>query len=436
MPPVNGQSTDANVPGVLGENTELGGRGVSGICVNTNGVGVFASGRFLGVSASSIDGNAVSGFSDDHDALHGQSKTKSGVFGISEISSGVRGESNNQPGVLGIGHIPEGRGVQGQIQGADSSFNTMGFLGGKDPQFQQNAGVYGQSDQQGVMGLTSSDTGTGVYGNSKGAVDEKGRHRGFGVRGETVNGTGVQGRSFGGNGNALGFLSGTDPVFKQHAGVFGQSDQQGVMGLTSSDTGTGVYGHSNGTVDASGRNIGSGVRGETTNGVGVQGQSFGSGLAGNFVGNVQVTGNVLAHDLILSGGDCAEDFDISGADEVEPGTVMVLDGDGALEPSRRAYDKKVAGVISGAGEYKPGITLDKRASAGRRLPLALVGKVYCRVDAQYSPVEAGDLLTTSPTPGHAMKADDPAKAFGAVIGKALRPLRAGQGLVPILVALQ
>jgi hypothetical protein len=68
--------------------------------------------------------------------------------------------------------------------------------------------------------------------------------------------------------------------------------------------------------------------------------------------------------------------------------------------------------------------------------VALVGKVYCKVDAQYGPIEVGDLLTTSPTLGHAMKASDPLKAFGAVIGKALRPLLAGQGLIPILIALQ
>jgi hypothetical protein len=46
------------------------------------------------------------------------------------------------------------------------------------------------------------------------------------------------------------------------------------------------------------------------------------------------------------------------------------------------------------------------------------------------------MLTTSPTPGHAMKAIDPLKAFGSVIGKALRPLDSGQGLMPILVNLQ
>jgi hypothetical protein len=66
----------------------------------------------------------------------------------------------------------------------------------------------------------------------------------------------------------------------------------------------------------------------------------------------------------------------------------------------------------------------------------LLGKVYCKVDAGYGAIAIGDLLTTSPTPGHAMKAEDPLKAFGAVIGKALRPLKEGQGLLPILIALQ
>jgi hypothetical protein len=35
-----------------------------------------------------------------------------------------------------------------------------------------------------------------------------------------------------------------------------------------------------------------------------------------------------------------------------------------------------------------------------------------------------------------MKAEDPLKAFGAVIGKALRSVGKGQVLIPILVALQ
>jgi hypothetical protein len=66
----------------------------------------------------------------------------------------------------------------------------------------------------------------------------------------------------------------------------------------------------------------------------------------------------------------------------------------------------------------------------------LSGTAYCQVDARQEPIQVGDLLTTSATPGHAMKASDPLQAFGAVIGKALQPLPAGTGLIPILLALQ
>ena len=145
----------------------------------------------------------------------------------------------------------------------------------------------------------------------------------------------------------------------------------------------------------------------------------------------------VATDIVLTGADCAEQFDVSGPALPEPGTVLVIEKEGLLRESSEAYDKKVAGVVSGAGKYRHGILLDGSASDEPRVPLLLLtGKVYCKVDAQYSPVEVGDLLTTSPTPGHAMKATEAAKAFGAVIGKALQALEVGQGLVPILVSLQ
>jgi hypothetical protein len=164
---------------------------------------------------------------------------------------------------------------------------------------------------------------------------------------------------------------------------------------------------------------------------GVSGHNAAGGLAGFFEGDVVVTG-----DIRLANADCAEDFDVSGADKVEPGTVMVLGNEGALSESEQAYDKRVAGVISGAGDCKPGIVLDKRQTSSNRQPVALMGKVFCKVDAQFGAIEVGDLLTTSSTPGHAMKTSDPFKAFGTVIGKALRPLTEGQGLIPILISLQ
>jgi hypothetical protein len=140
--------------------------------------------------------------------------------------------------------------------------------------------------------------------------------------------------------------------------------------------------------------------------------------------------------VTLPNADCAEYFDVAAASVADPGTVMVIGKDGRISESSDAYDKRVAGVVSGAGEYRPAIVLDQRVSAERRVPLGLMGKVYCKVDARFAAIEVGDLLTTSPTAGHAMKASDPARAFGCVIGKALRPLREGTGLIPILIALQ
>jgi hypothetical protein len=148
-------------------------------------------------------------------------------------------------------------------------------------------------------------------------------------------------------------------------------------------------------------------------------------------GDVEVTG-----DIRLLGADCAENFDVSEAEAAEPGTVMVIDQEGTLKPSEQAYDKRVAGVVSGAEGYKPGIVLDEQKSEADRMPVALIGKVACKVDARHSPIEVGDLLTSSSTSGHAMKADDPLRAFGAVIGKALHSLKGGQDIIPVLIALQ
>jgi len=143
-----------------------------------------------------------------------------------------------------------------------------------------------------------------------------------------------------------------------------------------------------------------------------------------------------AGDITLRNADCAEEFAIAESVEALPGSVMVLDDDGFLRPSTRAYDRCVVGIISGAGDYKPGMVLDKQAGAENRSPIAMMGKVYCMVSVEKSPIKVGDLLTSSNISGYAMKAVDSQQAFGAVIGKALESLDHGKGLIPVLVALQ
>ncbi len=105
--------------------------------------------------------------------------------------------------------------------------------------------------------------------------------------------------------------------------------------------------------------------------------------------------------------------------------------------SNKAYDRRVAGIISGAGGVKPGMLMGQKDSeADGGTPVALTGRVYAWADASASAIEPGDLLTTSDVVGHAMKVTDYEKAQGAIIGKAMSSLDKGKGLVLVLVTLQ
>jgi len=141
-------------------------------------------------------------------------------------------------------------------------------------------------------------------------------------------------------------------------------------------------------------------------------------------------------DIVLQNADASEDFDVKDADGLEPGDVLVAGAGERLERCSRPYDPRVAGVISGAGPYRPGIVLGRDHDQSDRLPVALIGRVYSKVDADPAPISAGDLLTTAARPGHAMRATDRNAAFGAVLGKALGSLENGFGMIPVLVALQ
>jgi hypothetical protein len=425
-----GQSTDLAVAAVKGENTSggngvVGGDGVAGVSNAGTGVhGITETG--FGVLGESTSGRGVVARSDTNYGLRAASRTSAGIRGSSVEGRGVEGWATNSEGVVGIS--TNGNGVWGQTEGAGT----------------------------GVLG--TSNTGAGVAGRSQKSI---------GVRGDSTDGRGVEGRSSnnygirGHSGKSAGIRGSSD----EGRGVEGwATNSEGVVGI--STNGNGVWGQTEGK--------GTGVLGTSTSGIGVWGVSMthegvhaetkspqtaaiaaynlnpnGTGAAifakkegrqghaGFFDGNVWVSGELaVGKDIILANADCAEDFDVVGADKVEPGTVMVLGPEGALFESQQAYDKHVAGVISGAGDFKPGIVLDKRQTPGNRQPVALLGKVFCKVDAQFGAIEVGDLLTTSSTPGHAMKTSDPLQAFGAVIGKALLPLASGRGLIPILVTLQ
>jgi hypothetical protein len=193
------------------------------------------------------------------------------------------------------------------------------------------------------------------------------------------------------------------------AGVVGESENfDGVFGIAHQKDRAGVSGHNPG------------------------------GLAGYFDGNVVVTGNIsVTGDVILANADCAEEFATSIVDPIDPGSVLVIGEAGRLDICRRAYDRRVVGIVTGAGNLKPAIRLDSGGhNTGARVTVSLVGKAYCAADAGFGPIDVGDLLTTSDTAGHAMRVDDSARAFGCVLGKALDRLSSGRGLIRVLVALQ
>jgi hypothetical protein len=156
--------------------------------------------------------------------------------------------------------------------------------------------------------------------------------------------------------------------------------------------------------------------------------------------NKNSRGAVVVPVLEITGGsDLAEPFNIEEEAEVKPGMVVVIDPDqpGQLRLARRAYDRTVAGIVSGANGVKSGLTMKQEGSmANGTLPVALSGRVYCWVDAANGAIAPGDLLTTSDTPGHAMKVVNYAVAQGAIIGKAMTTLEQGKGLVLVLVSLQ
>jgi hypothetical protein len=164
---------------------------------------------------------------------------------------------------------------------------------------------------------------------------------------------------------------------------------------------------------------------------GVQNVAFYNGASGTYM-------NLYARSLTIVGGaDIAEPFAMSQKD-ILPGSVVVIDPKepGHLKLSTDAYDKKVAGVVSGAGGIEPGLSMIQadKLEAGKNV--ALTGRVYVQADASSGAIEPGDLLTTAGIPGCAMKALDHARAQGAILGKAMTSLEKGRGLVLVLVTLQ
>lgn len=153
---------------------------------------------------------------------------------------------------------------------------------------------------------------------------------------------------------------------------------------------------------------------------------------------LDVAGTTRTAVLEITGGsDIAEPFEMVGGD-LPPGSVVVIDRHhpGKLSVSTQPYDRAVAGIISGAGGVKPGMSLSQEGVLDEGQHVALAGRVYARACADNGSIEPGDRLTTSSRPGVLMRATDPGKTPGAVVGKAMSALETGEGLVLVLIQAQ
>ena len=151
-------------------------------------------------------------------------------------------------------------------------------------------------------------------------------------------------------------------------------------------------------------------------------------------------GRVITGELeITAGADVAEFFAVNDIIAAEPGMLLSIDPQnvGQLVVTTMAYDKKLAGVISGANGVRPGMYMGQKESvADGDVPVAIAGRVFVMATSRNGLISPGDLLTSSDIPGIAMKVTDHEKARGAVIGKAMTELREETGFVLILVSLQ
>ncbi len=249
----------------------------------------------------------------------------------------------------------------------------------------------------------------------------------------TATGTGARGIHGSVSGTSFCGASG-DHQASQNYGLLGTLNEgiyaRGVgtkRALTAiSDTATAVHAESNG-------NFAAGVTGVSYHPSGFGGyfQNNAGGLA------LRCNGRASVAILEITGADLAEKFITS--DRVEPGTVVEIDPDnsGMLRMAQGTYNRRVAGVVSGANDFAAGAILGHLPGMEDAPPIALSGRVWTYCDTTDVAIDLGDLLTTSDTPGHAMKAVDLDRSHGAVIGKAMTVLGKGQrGLVLVLVNLQ
>ena len=324
---------------------------------------------------------------------------------------GVEGQNFSSSGIGVYGLNTSTTGTNYGVKGAAASggVGAAGVYGEETSPTGATYGVYGMSASSagiGVFGTAPSTTGvgTGVLGTAAGTFGA------YGVQGQATAATGTTfGGAFSSASNSgtgvYGFVTNTGGGF---AGVWGAANSPGAVG--------GVF-ENNGGGDLIVARTSAGARFRVANN-----------------GNVTATGTFTG-----GGADFAESVDVlDSVAAYSPGDVLVVDptSNRRFALSREPYSPLVAGIYS----TKPGM-LGSRSSMNDKqradeIPMAVVGIVPTKVSAENGPIERGDLLVTSSTPGYAMKGTDRDRMLGAVVGKALEPLANGAGIIEVLVTVR
>jgi hypothetical protein len=363
---------------------------------NTEALRIDTSGN-LGIGTAT-PGARVDALSNPGIAVRGTSQTSSGVSGSSSTGSGVVGTSTSHNGLLGTSNT--GDGVDA-ISSSGHGINALSTSGrGVNAVSKNGTGVFG-----------TSTSGDGVAGASTSAP---------GVAGTSTSNDGVAGVSGTGYGVVGATTSGA-------AGVIGRGAHNGVLGTSSHVSGGGT----NAAVLAINTSTGDIFIGE--NNIVRVARINGSGKA--FFNGGEQTG----------GADYAESMQASvNTKTLTPGDVLAIDPRHGNEV--RLSDSPDSQLVAGVYSTKPSVlaignhNIDD--SLAGNVPVAMLGVVPTKVSAENGAVKPGDLLTTARTPGYAMKAKSVIVSgvtlypTGAILGKALQPLRGGRGVIGVLVTLR
>ena len=155
---------------------------------------------------------------------------------------------------------------------------------------------------------------------------------------------------------------------------------------------------------------------------------FDSAVAAAAQSGLVVHGTTASNRIGVQQSGCAEVFQTGKS--LIPGTVVCLAAGGKrkVQACRTVGDPRLLGVVvESAG------LLSGDASGPKAVCVALFGTADCCVEADSGPVEVGDLLTPSNVTGHARRVDPADVQPGALLGKALAPLKSGRGVIPIVV---